>query len=140
MAELAQKQDRLLGRIVRSQRPLGIAGGLLALLGAAYLVWGVTHFNPRVDPRVNPGFDWPVARLAFIFDRGQTQLERAEPGSPAEQSLRHVLKRNMHFSSGVMVLLLRLLIGTLAMISGFAIMTVVVERGRLLAMIRQLRE
>jgi hypothetical protein len=140
VTDFLEKHDQLLRRIARSQRPMAIAGVLLALLGSAYLVWGIARFDPREDPRVNPGFDWPVARLAFIFDRGQQQLERAEAGSPAEQQLRRVLSRNMHFSSGVMVLLLRILFGTLALVSGLAIVTVVVERARLLAMIRHLRE
>ena len=140
MPELVEKQDLLLRRIARSQRPMAIAGGLLALLGAAYLVWGVTRFDAHGDPRTNPGFDWPVARLAFIFERGQAQLESAEPGSHSEQKLRRGLTRTMQFSSGVMVLLLRIFFGTLALVAGFATMTVVVERARLLAMIRHLRE
>jgi len=140
MAELAEKQDLLLGRIVRSQRPMAIAGGVLALLGAAYLVWGVTRFDSRTDPRVNPGFDWPVARLAFIFERGQAQLESADPGSVTEQRLRRGLLRNLQFSSGVMVLLLRIFFGTLGLVSGLAIVTVVVERARLITLITRLRE
>ena len=43
-------------------------------------------------------------------------------------------------SVGVMVLLLRIFFGTIALVMGFAMVTVVVERARLLAMIRQLRE
>jgi hypothetical protein len=46
----------------------------------------------------------------------------------------------MNFSTGLMVLLVRIVFGTLAMMAGFAIMTVVVERARLLAMIQKLRE
>ena len=140
MASLAEKQDLLLARIARSQRPMAIAGVVLALLGAVYLVWGVTRFDPHHDPRTNPGFDWPVSRLAFIFERGEAQLEIADPGSRTEQQLRRGLTRNMQFSSGVMVLLLRIFFGTLALVSGLAIMTVVVERARLIAMIRHLRE
>ncbi|MEX2205860.1 MAG: hypothetical protein WEF50_06485 [Myxococcota bacterium] len=140
MAELVELQDRMLGRLARSQKPLAIVGTLLALLGATYVTWGVLRFDPRADPRVEPGFDWPVARLAFLFDRGQARLEQAEPGSPVEQSLRRVLSRNMHFSTGVMVMLLRIFLGTLVLVLGFAILTVVVERARLIAMIRHLRE
>jgi hypothetical protein len=141
MAALAEKQDVLLGRISRSQRPMAIAGGVLALLGAAYLVWGVMRFDPRGDPRQNPGFDWPVARLAFIFERGHAILDNAEPGgSLTEQRLRRGLERNMQFSAGAMLMLLRVFFGTLALVSGFAIVTVVVERARLIALITRLRE
>jgi hypothetical protein len=140
MAELAEKQSLLLGRIARSQRPMAITGGVLALLGAVYLVWGVLRFDPHGDPRANPGFDWPVARLAFIFERGQAMIESAEPGSPNEQRLRRGLERNMEFSAGAMLMLLRVFFGTLALVSGFAIMTVVVERARLIGLIERLRE
>lgn len=140
MPALADSQDRLLGRLIRSQRPMGIAGAVLALLGAAYLVWGVTRFDPSADPRENPGFDWPVARLGFLFERGMVMVENSVPETPTEARLLRGLSRNLSFSAGVMVLLLRIFLGTLALVSGFAIMTVVVERGRLIAMIRHLRE
>ena len=72
---------------------MAIGGALLALLGAAYLVWGVLRFDPRVDPRKNPGFDWPVARLAFLFERGMILVENAAPadavrGAPAARRCR----------------------------------------------------
>ncbi len=140
MAALIESQDRLLRRTIRSQRPMGIVGAALALLGVAYLVWGVTRFDPRVDPRENPGFDWPVARLGFLFERGMVMVENSVPETPTEARLLRGLTRNLNFSAGVMVLLLRIFFGTLALVSGLAIMTVVVERARLLAMIRHLRE
>ncbi len=140
MAELVEKQDRLLARVVRSQRPLAIAGGLLALLGIAYMVWGVARFNPRLDPRDNPGFDWPVAQIAFLFERGMVMVEELVPETPMERRLVYGLTLNLNFSAGMMVLLVRLIFGTLAMMTGFAIMTVVAERARLLAMIQKLRE
>ncbi len=140
MAELEESESRLLGRLSRSQRPMAIAGALLALLGAAYLVWGVARFDPLEDPRESPGFDWPVARLAFLFERGMSSIEVAVPETKAEARLLRALARNMNFSSGVMVLLLRIFFGTIALVMGFAMVTVVVERARLLAMIRQLRE
>jgi hypothetical protein len=140
MAELVEKQDRLLARVIRSQRPMAIAGALLALLGIAYMAWGVARFNPRLDPRDNPGFDWPVARIAFLFESGRIALNEVVPETRTEARLLRGLTRNMNFSTGLMVLLVRIVFGTLAMMTGFAIMTVVVERARLLAMIQKLRE
>jgi hypothetical protein len=140
VAELDESQGRMFGRLTRSQRPMVIVGAVLALLGAAYLVWGVTRFDPGTDPRLNPGFDWPVARLAFLFERGHFVVDNTAPQTPTEARLLRVLSSNMIFSAGVMVLLLRIFFGTLALVSGFAIMTVVVERARLIAMVRRLRE
>ena len=140
MADLHEAQSRLLGRLSRSQKPMATAGALLALLGAAYLVWGVRRFDPSADPRENPGFDWPIARLAFVFEEGRFVTDNALPKTPSEDRLLRGLSRNMDFSAGVMVLMLRTFMGTLALVSGFAIMTVVVERARLIAIIRRLRE
>ena len=119
---------------------MAIAGALLALVGAAYLVWGVRRFDPYTDPRENPGFDWPIARLAFVFEEGRFVTDNALPKTPSEDRLLRGLSRNMDFSAGVMVFMLRTFLGTLALVSGFAIMTVVVERARLIAIIRRLRE
>jgi hypothetical protein len=67
-------------------------------------------------------------------------VESAVPQTPTEERLLRGLARNLNFSAGVMVLLLRIFFGTLAVVTGLAIMTVVVERARLLAMIQTLRE
>ena len=45
----------------------------------------------------------------------------------------------MKFSAGIMVTMMRIFLGTLAMLGGFIMMTVAVERGRLLAIDRQAR-
>lgn len=140
MAELNEGEVRAFERIASHQKPMAIGGAVLAILGAVYLIWGVSRFDPREDPRVNPGFDWPVARLAFIFDRGRAQLERAEPETKSEQLMVRRVKRNMDFSAGVMVFLLRSFCGTLAFVLGLAMMTVVVERARLIALVRRLKE
>ena len=137
---LPDSQARLLGRLKRTQRPMRIAGIVLVLAGAAYMTWGVMRFDPGIDPRLNPGFDWPVARLAFLFEHGHAIVDNAVPETNREVRLLQGLTSNRNFSSGVMVLLLRILFGTLALVMGLAIMTVVVERARLLAMIRHLRE
>ena len=140
MAELQEAEVRAFERIARHQKPMAIGGLVLAILGAVYLGWGVSRFDPREDPRVNPGFDWPVARLAFIFDRGRAQLERAEPETKSEQQMIRRVQRNMDFSAGVMVFLLRTFCGTLAFVLGLTMVTVVVERARLIALVRRLQE
>jgi hypothetical protein len=140
VTELAERQDLMLGRLTRSQKPMAIVGALLALLGAAYVTWGVMRFDPRGDPRDNPGFDWPIARLAFLFEGGHARIDKAVAETPTEARLLRGMSRNMTFSAGVMVMLLRVFVGTIAVVLGFSIVTVVVERARLIAMIRHLRE
>jgi hypothetical protein len=140
MGELEARESSFLAGIRRNQWPLAIAGGVISLLGAVYLAWAILRFNPNADPRVDPGFDRPIAQLAFIFERGQLLVEKAEPATPSEARMLRALARNMQFSAGIMVLQVRMFVGTLALIGGFIMVTVVVERARLLRLIRRLQE
>lgn len=140
MAEFEVKDAAFLSRVRAQQRPIAVGGALLALLGAAYLTWGIARYSPRVDPRDNPGFDGPIAELAFLFQRGQLIVENAQPQTPSEKRMLRALSLNMQFSAGIIVLLVRLFVGTLAMLAGLILMTVVVERGRLLKLIKRLQE
>lgn len=140
MAAFEAREASFLSRVRAHQRPLAIGGAVLALLGASYLAWGILRYDQRADPRDNPGFDGPVANLAFIFQRGQLRVEKAEPQTPSEARLLHALARNMQFSAGIMVLQVRIFLGTLALLGGFIMMTVVVERARLLRLIKRLQE
>jgi hypothetical protein len=140
MGALEARDSSFLAAVRRHQRPVAIGGALLSLLGALYLGWAILRFNPRADPRDNPGFDRPIAELAFIFQRGQLMIENAEPATPMEARMLHALSRNMQFSAGIMVLQVRMFVGTLAMLGGFIMMTVAVERARLLRLIKRLEE
>lgn len=140
MASLDDRQLRFLAGVQRRQKPIAIGGALLALAGAAYLAWGVLRYDPRADPRKDPGFDRPVAEIGFIFQRGMVLVENAVPQTPSEARMLRALSRNMKFSAGIMVTMMRIFLGTLAMLGGFIMMTVAVERGRLLRLIARLEE
>ena len=140
MGALEGTQTTFLARVRRSQLPIAIGGAIISLLGAAYIGWAILRVDPHGDPRDHPGFDGPIAELAFIFQRGQLILEHAQPQTPFEAHLQRALGRNMQFSAGVMVLLVRIFVGTLAMLGGMIMMTVVVERARLLRLIKRLQE
>ena len=137
--DLSAAQERLLARLARTQRWASAAGLVLALAGVAYAGWGMARFDPRGDPRLDPGFDRPVAKLAFLFVSYQGALEYIQPETSTEQFLLETLQGGMKFGSGMALMLLRLLLGTLVAMAGFATMTVVVERRRLLAIIERLR-
>jgi hypothetical protein len=140
VGEFVGDEAAFLARVRSHQRPLAVFGGVLALAGAAYLAWGILHFDPHGDPRDSPGFDGPIANLAFIFQRGQILVENVEPKTQSEARMLAALARNMAFSAGIMVLQVRLFVGTLAMLAGFILLTVVVERARLLRLIKRLQE
>ncbi len=140
MGALEGRDSSALSAVRGRQRPIAIAGALIASLGALYLGWAIARYDQLADPRDKPGFDRPIADLAFIFQRGQLRVENAEPQTPSEARLLHALSRNMQFSAGIMVLQLRLFVGTLALLGGFIMLTVVVERARLLRLIKRLQE
>src|SRR5512139_3562440 len=123
MKDVPERDARLLASVSRSQRPFLGLGIVLALAGAAYLTWALVRYDPWDDPRQNPGFDRPVAQLAFLFQRHQFVIEHANGQTPAENRLLRGLARNMQFSAGIMVLLLRLFLGTLTLVFGLTIMT-----------------
>ena len=140
MAPLSDRETKFLTRVRGSQRWFAIGGLVLSLLGAAYTTWGVLRFDPHGDPRKNPGFDGPVAELAFLFERGYQMIDHTDPQTPTEARLLRTLERNMQFSTGVMVLLMRVFLGLFAVVTGLLAMSVVVERARLLRLIKRLEE
>src|SRR5215475_15942395 len=107
MASLEDKQSRFLAGVRRRQKPIAVTGALIAVAGALYLAWGVLRFDPRADPRVNPGFDGPVAELAFIFQRGMVIVENAVPQTPSEARMLHALARNINFPAGIIMTMMR---------------------------------
>jgi hypothetical protein len=140
MAELEPREVAFAQRMRRTQRAFALAGVVIALLGAAYTTWGLLRFDPHHDPRENPGFDRPVAQLAFLFQRGYEKIENTVAETPTEARLLHALQRNMEFSTGVMLMLMRVFLGLFALVTGMVTMTVVYERHRLLQLIKRLQE
>jgi len=132
------EQARLLRRLRRTQPWTAALGALLVVVGLAYGIWGASRFDRRVDPRVNPGFDRPVANLAFVYDPFEKRLLRTRPQTVTEIMLVGTLTRGMHFSAGFTMLLVRVFLATLAVLGGLVMLTVVVERRRLLLIIERL--
>jgi hypothetical protein len=138
MAELTEKQATWLVGLRRGQRISSGLGIVLALLGAAYVAWAVKTFDPRVDPREQPAWDRPIAGLADLYRPYLPIIEAIKPKTDVEQILHEGVTRNLAFSTGVMILLVRVMIGSLVCVAGLAALTVVVERQRLLELIGQL--
>ncbi len=137
--ELDARQERLLARLPRSQRWATAVGISLTLFGTLYAVWGIWMFDYRIDPRTQWGFDRPVTALAHMYDGYERILAQIRPETPTEKVLLDSMRRGMFFSTGTLVLMMRLFLGTLIALAGLVALTVVVERHRLLAMIYRLR-
>jgi hypothetical protein len=130
---------RLLAGIRRRQRGSIMAGVALVLLGGAYALWGISRFDPAVDPREDPGFDRPVAQLAFLFDGKDRALGTIQPQTSNEAFLVAELQHQLRLSSSLTILLLRLFLGTFVLTAGLILLTVVVERRRLVGVILRLQ-
>ena len=137
--ELSERERGFLERLSWTQRAATGVGGVLTLAGAAYIAWAVYLFDWRVDPRTQASFDGPIAQLAFLYDRHQTILDKIIPETQVEKFLIDSVRRGMNFSAGTMVMMLRMYLGTLICLMGLVALTVVVERRRLLRMIRKLQ-
>lgn len=124
----------------RAQRWATRFGIGLTLLGTLYVAWAVWIYDYRVDPRTQPAFDRPVAALAHLYDGYERILNQIRPETPTEKILLESMQRGMYFSAGTLVLLMRLFLGTLIALSGLVALTVVVERHRLLVLIRKLQD
>ncbi len=137
--ELSNRERGFLERLRWTQRIATALGVVLTLVGACYVAWAVYLFDWRVDPRTQVSFDGPIAELAFLYDRYQTILDDVNPQTPVEEFLLDSLRRGMNFSAGTMVMMLRIDLGTLICLMGLVSLTVVVERRRLLRVIRKLQ-
>lgn len=139
MAELTERQTGWLEGLGRGQRISSVLGGVLLLAGIGYIAFAVASFDPRADPREQPSWDRPVAGLADLYSPYRPILRAIRPQTDVEHLLLDGVKLSLAFSTGIMILLVRILIGTILCLSGMAALTVVVERRRLLALIAQLR-
>jgi hypothetical protein len=140
MTELSAHQARLLRRLSATQRVTTAAGVLLALLGALYAGWGVLRFDPLATAAEHASFDAPVSALVTLYAPVFHVVDQVRPRTDVETVLLSSLRGNMNFSLGVYVTLMRVFLGALAFVMGLVMLTVVVERQRLLRIIDALRE
>ena len=140
MSGLSEREERYLAKVGRGQRAATWIGIVLALAGGTYMAWAVFVFDYREDPRTQITFDRPVAQIAFMYDRYERLLGKIRPETSIEALLLDSMKAGMRFSSGIMVLLMRIYVGTLVLLMGLVALTVVVERRRLLRLIAKLQD
>jgi len=140
MATISERDERLLRRLGTTQRLAAALGLFLALAGVGYVTWAVLLFDPRADPHEQPRWDRPVAGIATLYDRFNPLLNAIRPQTENEELLLSGVKANLRFSTGLLILATRVLIGTIFALGGLAALTVVVERARLLKVIEQLRK
>jgi hypothetical protein len=140
MSELSARQVRLLRRLSVSQRASNAVGAVLTLIGVLYAGWAVWRFDPLATAEQHAAFDGPVSQLVRLYAPFFRLADQVRPHTDVEQVLLDSLRANMDFSLGVYVTLVRVFLGTLVCLAGLIMLTVVVERQRLLSIIATLRE
>ena len=138
MADLNPRQLRRVAAVLRNQWRLNALGVVLALLGCAYALFGFARFELGRNPA--GAFDRPIAELGNALGGYQGGLDGMQTSTELEVFLIEQLHFQTNVTASVMVLLLRLYVGTLALLAGLILLTVSIERGRLLALIERLRE
>ena len=139
MAELSERDARLLARIRRSERPTLIWACLLMLLGISYAVWGSLRFDPRASIEAHMSFDRPLSTLGEMYGPYAPALRLIRPSTDTEAFLISGMRANMAFSVGVMITLMRVFLGILIGVMGMVALSVRLERRRLLDVIARLQ-
>ena len=133
MRPLSDRQRALLEALPRRQQIARWFGIGCSLIGIAYIVWAVERFEPRGNPAEEIGFDAPVTRpVASLYLHYSDALAKKTFEDRQARALARGLRRNMNFSAGLLLLAFRVILGLIVMLLGFATMTVVIERARLI--------
>lgn len=117
-----------------------ILGGLLMLVGCSYAVWGARQLNPaRVDDP-HPAFDRPIAQLETLFVHPQQErLRRIQPRTKRESQLLDQLLWQTRLAGRLLVLLFRILVGTVLVGMGATLLAVGLTEQRFVSMLDKLR-
>ena len=133
MRPLSDRQRVLLKALPRQQRIARVLGIACSLLGILYIVWAVGRFEPKGNPAEQIGFDAPVTKsVATLFLKYSDYLGKKTYEDHQARALAAGLRRNMDFSAGLLLLAFRVILGLVVAMLGFATLTVVIERARLL--------
>jgi hypothetical protein len=135
---LHDRDARTLARLRAAQRWLLAAGTLLFLLGAGYMFWSVQRLHSTPAAAEPEAFDRPIAGLGRLVGAVEQRLSRAEPATPLERSLLAELRAQVDLTGRLLLLVLRLLIGSIVATAGLALLATTFAQRPLLAIFRRL--
>ncbi len=136
---LHDRDARTLARLRALQNPLLIVGALLFLLGAGYMLWSVDRLHGTPAAAEPDAFDRPIARLARLTSGVQERIGRVEPVTRVEQALLEELRAQIDLSGRLLLLVLRLLIGSIVATAGLALLATTFAQRPLLGIFRRAR-
>jgi hypothetical protein len=136
---LHDRDATTVARVRRRQRPMLIAGALLFLLGALYSLWAVNrlHGTPAIEE--TGAFDRPIAALAQRVRAQHDRLERLQPVTQIERSLLAELRAQADTTGRLLLFVLRLLVGSVVLTVGLALLSAALAQRPLLSVFRRLR-
>jgi hypothetical protein len=124
-------------RLVRQARARGrwtLALGLaLAIAGGLYLLWAVRQIE-RPGP-LGAGFDRPIARLGALGEPRLRAIEQVPPRTERERALMDELAVQTRLSARLLVLVLRVVIGSAALTGGLLLVVAALSERPLLRII-----
>jgi hypothetical protein len=135
---LHDRDARTLARLRTRQRWLLIAGAFLFLLGAGYMFWAMERLHSTPAAAEPDAFDRPIAVLARLVVAVEERLSRAEPMTPLERSLLAELRAQVDLNGRMLLLVLRLLVGSIVATAGLALLATTFAQRPLLGIFRRL--
>jgi hypothetical protein len=135
---LHERDARTLARLRAAQRWLLAAGAVLFLLGAVYMLWSVERLRSTPATAETEAFDRPIAGLARLLDAAEQRLSRAEPVTDLERALLAELRTQLDVTGRLMLLVLRLLVGSVAVTVGLALLATTCAQRPVLGIVRRL--
>jgi hypothetical protein len=116
-----------------------LLGAALFLLGAVYMLWAVNRLHAATAAEEPAAFDRPIARLARLVGAAQERLDRAQPATALERSLLAELRAQLDLNGRLLLLVLRLLVGSMVTTAGLALLATTLAQRPLLGIFRRLR-
>ena len=135
---LHDRDARTLARLRARQRRLLAGGALLFVLGAAYMFWAVERLHSTPAAAEPGAFDRPIAGLARLVVGVEERLSRATPVTPLERSLLTELRAQVDLNGRMLLLVLRLLVGSVVATAGLALLATTFAQRPLLGIFRRL--
>jgi hypothetical protein len=135
---LHDRDARTLARLRALQRVLLLAGALLFLLGAGYMLWSVDRLHSTPAAAERDAFDRPIARFARGVGNAQDRLTRVQPVTPLETSLLEDLRTRTDLTGRLLLLVLRLLVGSVVATAGLTLLATTIAQRPLLGIFRRL--
>jgi hypothetical protein len=135
---LHDRDARTLARLRAIQRPMLLLGAVLFLAGAVYMLWAVNRLHSTTAAEEPAAFDRPIAGLARLIGSAQERLSRADPATPLERSLLAELRAQLDLTGRLLLLVLRLLVGSVVVMAGFGLLATTFAQRPLLGIFRRL--